>query len=909
MRPIRTLIYAVLLFALTPVGAIAQVVATSTVSGTVIDAGTGLGLSGAIIVVLDTKRERATTDGAGRFTIAGITPGLVRVEITKSGYQITDSDEFTALAGAGATLTLSLQRSATTANGPRIIGRTSVRASESLQKTSVVYKDVSANAIEHEGYYRVGDYLRTLPGINANGGSETPTPGDDLYLDVRGVGPQDTITLIDGHPIAYGHERGSNLGYNYDLPPTFALRSVQVTYGSGGSDLVGISAIGGVIDMRLLEPTARLQSSFSQSYGTYGNLVSTFNATGPANKNLSFAIAGGVQSRNGFFRHYNLYNPTAAFDASAPIASPDHQSGSYPVDSTVVSRGALIKLKYAFGKPENQSYLTVHGLFQHYWDDKTGNGDDDYQPYNTELAVGNALLAGPPAPPKGVTCAAGTFAVYNANNAPNGFSPNGNPNGGSTCQTPQQYATNYSGYAGTGATWQAFSVQDYGIKFESPLGKTRLTIDAFSNNYTQTYDRTFQLPFNAVPGDNASWQNPGVTSTGVTVNDAVEGKNNDVGAGYAFYNYSYSYNNGSNAGIAYLPSPTVNESAILLRDTYHPEKSKLVAYFNGAFKNSSITHTAYFDPRLSLVFSASRSDVLRLAGGKTTSQPFATFVYTPLSTISQAGLVGNTTCGSLNSIGTGGNPNLLPEKATDEELSYGHRFGGDSQIQATFYNTNVNNKIYRELTPVGAFSPAFLGDLTPFTNYVSSICPGDPRAQLGIGVSQNVGHEISRGLDLAGRARVNRRFYLDYDYSVESAFIRSLPDSVLANNVTTVPSLQLPGVPVHKNNIAADYTLGGGVELRLTRYYVGINNPKNAPAYNYSNFQISAPAGKFGSVNLAVNNAFNQFADNRGRIGNGVRLPVNSFATNFAPLVGQDATELYGLPYRSFLVTYTARLR
>ncbi|MBV8643826.1 MAG: hypothetical protein JO225_07900, partial [Candidatus Eremiobacteraeota bacterium] len=707
--------------------------------------------------------------------------------------------------------------------------------------------------------------------------------------------------MIDGHPVAYGHKRGNNLGYNFDVSPTFALRDVQITFGSGGSDLVGISAIGGVIDMRTLDPTPVLHTSYTQAYGQWANLVSSLTATGPITNRLSFALAGGVQSRNGYFRHNSFFQPAAAYDQSAPHASPDYQSGIYPDDSTVVQRGALVKLRYAFGKPDNLSHLTVHGLSQYYWDDKTGNGDGDYLPYQTALASGQAQLAGY----TGTACPAGTFQAFNSNGAPNGTSPNGNPNGGIACQTPQQYAQFNAGFQGTGPTWQAFTVQDYGVRLDSPFGATNLSIDAYTNNYAQTYDRTFQLPYNAVAGDNPSWQNPSVGSTGVIVSDELQGRNNDVGVGYAYYNYAYKFlQNGT-----LLPSPTVHETAMLFHDTYHPEGSPLTVYMNAAQKTSTITHSTYFDPRLSVVYAATRNDVMRLAGGKTTSQPYATFVYTPLSLIASSGLTGNITCGTLNAIGSGGNPNLLPEKGTDEELSLGHRFSGDTQIQATLYNTNVNGKVYGTLVPVSQFSDAFLGDISSFIGKIQGSCPGDPRSQLGISVQSNVGHFISRGIDLAGRVRANRHLFFDYDYSVESSFIRSLPDSVLANNLTIVPNAQLPTVPVHKYNAAVDYTLGRAIDLRLTDYYVGINNPKHSPAYSYANFQIGAPVGNHSVVNLAVDNVFNQNADIRGRLGLGVPLPLNQFATNYAPYIGQSATELYGLPFRQFLLSYTYKAR
>ena len=870
------------------------------IDGSVVDASTGLGIPEVTVTVLGPGHETTTTDGGGKFHFVGLKPGILRLEIRKPGYQTSNTDEFAAVPDSSASLTLSLSR-AETNKELRTIGRTSVRASQSLQKASVVYKAASASAIEAEGNYRVGDYLRTLPSVSGDGGTETAGAGDDLYLDIRGIGALETITLYDGHPIGYGHKRGVNLGYNFDLSPTFALRDVQLTYGSGGSDLVGVSAIGGIIDMHTIEPTQDLHASLTQGYGTYANLISSFNATGPLSKNLGFAVAGGVNSREGYYRHAHFIQPIDAQDPSAPVGSPDYQSGVYQTDSTYVNRGGLVKFKYAFGNPTKQGHVTVHDLFQTSWADRTGNSDIDYQDFPFELAKGNNLLANYVSAAGG-TCPAGSFAA---------FALNGNP-AYVPCQTPQQYARFNTGGAGAGPAWSEFVVQDYGLKIDSPVGKTNLTLDTYTNNYAQTYDRTFQLPYMKTPGDNPNWENPRVSSTGGTLASELPGKNNDVGIGYAYYNFAYLYPNGSPAGRVILNSPIVHETAALFHDTYHPENGKTTIFLNGALKNSTITHTTYFDPRLAVVYSATRQDVLRIAAGKTTSQPYAVFVSTPFSPAGTGSLQGTVICGIVNPIGSGGNPNLIPETGADTEFSYGHRFSSDSQVQFTAYNTNINNKIFQSTVPLSAFSAGYVAgvDLPAYAAvYKNNGCLGDPLAGLGVGVQTNVGHVIARGLDISGRVRFTKRLFFDYDYSTESVFVRSLPDEILKNNVLLIPNAQFPTVPIHKYQVAADYNFRGGLDLRLTRYYVGDNNAKNSPAYTYSNFQIGSPLGHNGSFNLAIDNVFSQRADIRGQYGLGLPAALNRFGNDFTPLTGQSSTELFALPYRTATLTYTYRLK
>ena len=61
--------------------------------------------------------------------------------------------------------------------------------------------------------------------------------------------------------------------------------------------------------------------------------------------------------------------------------------------------------------------------------------------------------------------------------------------------------------------------------------------------------------------------------------------------------------------------------------------------------------------------------------------------------------------------------------------------------------------------------------------------------------------------------------------------------------VSFIPGSQLPNVPLHKYSYAFDYAFGRGVEARLSTYHLSENNLNNLPAYGYSDFDLSMPAG------------------------------------------------------------------
>jgi hypothetical protein len=461
-------------------------------------------------------------------------------------------------------VTLALLPVASGGESVRTLGRTTIHASQSLVRSTVVIKEASIELVERAGNYRLGDYLRTLPQINASGtatgGSDNPSPGDDLYLDIRGIGSLETVALIDGHPIGFGINRGKNFGYNFDTAPTFAFRTVDVVYGSGVSGLMPYSAIGGVVNMLTLQPTPRSEANFTQGWGTFNKLVTSFNATGTFDR-LGYAVAAGSQGLDGPYKNIYPFQATAAFDPSAPAGTLAHDSGIYKDDTSVVNRGDFLKLRYALGDLARPAYLTLSAVDSYYWDDKTGNGDQDFLPYDTALAIGNQSLASFTG-----SCPPGQFTPSNANGSPWGTGPDGKPDGGRTCVTPQQFASIEGGLQGAGTTFQTFTTADYNFRYDQPLGKTTFSVDGFTNHWFQLYDRTFQLPFIAQPGDNAFWLSPQVNTTGGAIEDSYNGMTNDIGVGFATNNYAYLFKQNG----VQLPSPTVHDTSFYIQDIYHP---------------------------------------------------------------------------------------------------------------------------------------------------------------------------------------------------------------------------------------------------------------------------------------------------------------------------------------------------
>jgi hypothetical protein len=865
--------------------AVAQPPSTAIISGLVVDARSGLPIAAAHVHVSGPQTADTTTDSNGTFVLSNLVAGTYRVSVDDALFQAVASDDILVVPGGQKNLTIALSAAGGVA-APHTIGRVSTSSSSALAKSSIISKDVQPEQIQQLGYFRAADLIRTLPQVNRSSNSETSAPGDSYAFDIRGIGMLETTTLFDGHPLGYGVPGG----YNFQVSPTFGLRNIQVAYGSGGSDLSGVDAIGGVIDMQTVEPTRTPQATLTQGFGTFQKLATTFVGTGTTpNGRTGYALALGLQTIDGPY-HQNQYQPGAAFDQSAPVGSPVYNLGSYKLDTAVDNRALVAKVRQQIGGDARLTHLSATVFDTHYHIDKTGNGDLDYLPYDVALQNGQSLLSNysPPAPadisPMNPSCPAGTFLATNANGSPNGFGPDGNPDGGTPCQTPRQYAKFNTGLQGVGPASQDFTVSDYHLGFDTLIGNHQIAADVFTNRYATTNDRRNSLPFNAVTGDAGSWSTIQVSTTGAQAVDNVAGAKNDVGFGTLWFNNAYLF---QNRGVQ-QPSPIDHNTSFFFRDVYHPV-AEFRLFLDVNYKFASITNAWYLDPRIAAVISPTRNDAIRLAYGLASSQPQATYTYLPISV---GAFDANLSCGNFNPIGSGLNPSAHPERGTDLEASFGHRFRQDSQIQATFYSENVFNKLQSALVPLSATGTTFIdpATLATFQKKFVAQCGAavDPLSSLALVTNINLGHLAARGFDISGRARASKRFYLDYDYS------ESTVESVGATT-RNIPPGQLANVPLHKASLAADQTLPFGLDVRLTGYFVSVNNPKNAPGYAYADLALGMPFGH-GTFDVALTNVFSSHAGAFGYINHGIPGPDGS------------PQELFLLPYRSLYVSYAQKI-
>lgn len=829
-----------------------------------------------------------TTDSRGNVTFEDVPAGTYYVSVTARGYDTTISADTVVAAGQSSTMRLIVVPASTV-----VLGRISVRGSaaqQSLQTTSTITATISAAQLEKESAVRVGDTLGNIPGVNLR--AQSSAIGDDLYIDIRGMGAPETQTLLDGHPIGpIGVAPGTFFNgvptvFDYQDTPTFALARTQVTYGSGALGLYGTDSIGGTVDMQTLDPTQDPQAELTQGIGNYGKATTALKATGTDGR-LGYAFVDAVQGTYGNFNGQRVYQSGLNGFLQAP--TPQTIAGlTYPVTADYLLRNGLAKFRY---DTSPNSQLTLTGYTGTSWDDKSGNGDNDFNTFAYELY--------------NVQQVAGTG---NNSRCPGGIDLNQGSGPTPNCISAAQAASYGTGPAGGGpAPWQAIRNQDYHGRYTVNWGRNAIVADGYFDNYALDYNRNCGSIDSVTGQCNGGYDSAFTRSTGFLLSDDIVLATNDFGFGYYVGHQHTTGDVATQTGITPMLEQSLGTGSVFLRDVFSPN-GPFTYYGNVWFKKSSVTHLTTVDPRVTVQYRPTDNSVWRITAGRATGEPAPSLLYGfSLNTTPQNI---NPNCSGLTSVGGLGNPNVGPENANDLELAYGHRFTADTAVQIAAYASNETDQVYSVSIPAtqlppGVTIPNYL--LTQYFARITAACgiPNPTLANLSIDTVMNASQARYRGVEVSGRKRFNDRFFTDYAYDIQSAVRVGVPDTILMANPFIINGAQIYQTPVHKWDLGVDYSTPNGLETRLDGYYIGINNALNRPAYFFADASVSKTLTSRTTLNLGIHNIFNNAADQYGRFGWGVFTPTNQF--NPLPNALAEASERFGLVPTQIELTVTQK--
>lgn len=174
--------------------------------------------------------------------------------------------------------------------------------------------------------------IRKMPGVNLTGTSASGQRGNQRQIDIRGMGPENTLVLIDGKPVLSRNsvrmgragERDSRGDTNW-VPPELVER-VEVLRGPAAARY-GSGASGGVVNIITRRP--------SEAFGSVGlhfNLPESSSEGETARSNFMF---GGPLGERFSYRVFGNYNRTNGDDPAINIAADDTTCGITTPDGPV----------------------------------------------------------------------------------------------------------------------------------------------------------------------------------------------------------------------------------------------------------------------------------------------------------------------------------------------------------------------------------------------------------------------------------------------------------------------------------------------------------------------------------------------------------------------------------------------
>jgi len=182
----------------------------------------------------------------------------------------------------------------------------------------------------------VSEIIRTMPGVNLTGNATSGQRGNNRQIDIRGMGPENTLILVDGKPVTsrnsvrlgWRGERDSRGDTNW-VPPELIER-IDVIRGPAAARY-GNGAAGGVVNIITKKDTS---GEWHGSWNSYFNVPE--HKDEGATKRTNFSLSGPL---GGDFS-FRLYGNLSKTQADAQDINVGHQSertGSYE-NTTVAGR-------------------------------------------------------------------------------------------------------------------------------------------------------------------------------------------------------------------------------------------------------------------------------------------------------------------------------------------------------------------------------------------------------------------------------------------------------------------------------------------------------------------------------------------------------------------------------------------
>lgn len=199
-----------------------------------------------------------------------------------------------------------------------------VTAEKQLQQSLGVSRISKDDIDKRPAANDISEFVRTMPGVNLTGNTATGQRGNKRQIDLRGMGPENTLILIDGKPvnsrqserISMRGERNTRGDSNW--VPVEEIESITVLRGPAATRY-GSGAMGGVVNI----VTKKVSKEFKGQVNLYANQPQ--DSKEGATRRIGFNLSGPIIQDTLGFRIYGNLNKT---DADAADINAGHGNDS-----------------------------------------------------------------------------------------------------------------------------------------------------------------------------------------------------------------------------------------------------------------------------------------------------------------------------------------------------------------------------------------------------------------------------------------------------------------------------------------------------------------------------------------------------------------------------------------------------
>lgn len=178
---------------------------------------------------------------------------------------------------------------------------------QSLGVSRISKDDIDKRPVAND----ISEFVRTMPGVNLTGNTATGQRGNKRQIDLRGMGPENTLILIDGKPvnsrqserISMRGERNTRGDSNW--VPVEEIESITVLRGPAATRY-GSGAMGGVVNI----VTKKVSKEFKGQVNLYANQPQ--DSKEGATRRIGFNLSGPIIQDTLGFRIYGNFNKTDA---------------------------------------------------------------------------------------------------------------------------------------------------------------------------------------------------------------------------------------------------------------------------------------------------------------------------------------------------------------------------------------------------------------------------------------------------------------------------------------------------------------------------------------------------------------------------------------------------------------------